>query len=126
VSRKLHRVSGPGLALSGDASGSIDAIAGEGLGLSFRQALALARALKGGNISGYERSHRALARKPSFMASVMLGLAKHQRLRRRALVSLAHYPDIFSRLLAFHVGQSSFIDLCSLRLLDFGLGLLAG
>ncbi len=125
VSRKLKRVWRPGLALVGDASGSVDAITGEGMCLSFRQALALARAFKTGHISTYQAAHRALTRRASFMASVMLNLENHRRFRRRALVSLAQHPDMFARLLAIHVGQSSFLDLCSVRLLDFGYAFLA-
>jgi flavin-dependent dehydrogenase len=105
VSRKLSRVCRPGLALIGDASGSVDAITGEGIGLSFRQAVALARAFKGGNLSSYERAHQALSRRPRFMGALLLRLGKHERLRRRILAYLARHPDIFARLLAIHVGE---------------------
>jgi flavin-dependent dehydrogenase len=125
LSRKLQRVWRPGLALVGDASGSVDAITGEGMCLSFRQAVALARAFKAGDLSSYQAAHRALTRRASFLASVMLSVEKHQRFRRRALASLAQHPDMFARLLAIHVGESSFLDLCSLRLLDFGFTFLA-
>ena len=125
VSRELERVCRKGLALVGDASGSVDAITGEGLCLAFRQAVALGRAFKAGNLSSYERMHHALTRRASLMASLMLSLEKRQNFRRRALGSLERHPDIFARLLAIHVGQSSFLDLCSLRLLDLGLAFFA-
>ena len=79
----------------GDASGSVDAIAGEGLGLSFRQALALARAFKAGDLSRYQAAHRKLARGPSLMASLLLRLETHGAFQARALASLAKNPDVF-------------------------------
>jgi menaquinone-9 beta-reductase len=124
LSRQLEHVCRRGLALVGDASGSVDAITGEGMCLAFRQAVVLAQAFKDGDLFGYERMHHALSRRPSLMASLMLSLEKHQSFRRRALGSLAKHPDIFARLLAIHVGQSSFLDLCSLRLLDVGFAFL--
>lgn len=125
LSREFERVCRKGLALVGDASGSVDAITGEGMCLAFRQAVALAQAFKAGNISSYERMHHALARRASLMASLMLSLEKHQNFRRRALGSLAKHPDLFARLLAIHIGQSSFLELCSLHLLDLGFAFLA-
>ena len=54
ASRRLPRVYRGNLALIGDASGSVDAITGEGLCLSFRQALALADSLAAGDLSRYQ------------------------------------------------------------------------
>jgi flavin-dependent dehydrogenase len=125
ASRALRRVWRGRLALIGDASGSVDALAGEGLGLSFRQALALGRALKAGDLSQYQAAHRKLARRPSFMASLMLRLEKHGAFRARVLASFAKNPGVFASLLAIHVGEGSFLDLCSPQLLDFGLAFLA-
>jgi menaquinone-9 beta-reductase len=105
VSRKLSRVCGPGLALIGDASGSVDAITGEGIGLSFRQAVALARAFNAGKLSSYERAHRVLSRRPRFIGALLLRLGRHERLRGRVLAYLERHPDIFARLLAMHVGE---------------------
>lgn len=125
VSRELERVCRNGLALVGDASGSVDAITGEGMCLAFRQAVALAQAFKAGNVSSYQQLHHALTRRARLMASLMLSLENHQNFRRRVLGSLAKHPDVFARLLAIHVGQSSFIDLCSVRLLNLGFAFIA-
>jgi flavin-dependent dehydrogenase len=103
----------------------VDAIAGEGLGLSFRQALALARALKTGDLSRYQAAHRKLARRPALMAWLMLKLEKHGAFQTRVLASLAKNPDVFASLLAIHAGEGSFLDLCSPRLLNLGLAFLA-
>jgi menaquinone-9 beta-reductase len=100
VSRTLRRVSRDALALVG----SVDAITGEGMRLSFRQAIALAKAYKAGDLTRYERAHRDLSRRPTTMATLMLLAAKHGNLRRRAFASLARHPNLFTRLLAIHVG----------------------
>jgi menaquinone-9 beta-reductase len=100
---KLSGVYRGNIALVGDASGSVDAITGEGLGLSFRQAIALADALEAGALAKYQAAHRRLARRPQFMARLLLLLDRCAPLRRRALHSLANDPVLFTRLLTAHV-----------------------
>ena len=104
---RLARVTCGNLALIGDASGSVDAITGEGLSLSFHQAAALAHALERENLALYERSHRRLAGRPAFMARMMLALDASPFLRRRVLCAFSHDPKIFARLLAAHIGETS-------------------
>jgi menaquinone-9 beta-reductase len=104
VTRRLKRVYQGSTVLIGDASGSVDAITGEGMGLAFRQALALAEALLAGNLDQYQAAHRRLARRPALMAQLMLTLDRFPRLRPRVLQGLAFQPAIFERLLAVHVG----------------------
>jgi menaquinone-9 beta-reductase len=104
---QLSRVYRDNVALLGDASGSVDAITGEGLCLSFRQALALADALSTGNLRQYQHAHRRLARRPFAMGKLLLLLGKTPAIRRRVLRSLAAHPDLFARLLAVHVGSTS-------------------
>src|ERR1017187_5940217 len=60
ASRRLARVWRGNVALVGDASGSVDAITGEGLGLLFQQAMALADALAAGDLNRYQAAHRRL------------------------------------------------------------------
>ncbi|MBV9082980.1 MAG: FAD-dependent monooxygenase, partial [Acidobacteriaceae bacterium] len=119
VSRSLARVCRNDLALVGDASGSIDAVTGEGICLSFRQSLALAAALRSGNLKDYEAEHHSLSKRPRIMARLMLTLDDHVSLQRRALAGLAEQRDIFASLLAIHVGAASFADLISSRLFGF-------
>lgn len=119
VSRKLHRVYWDGVALVGDASGSVDAITGEGLCLSFKQALALADALQSGNLRNYQAAHAALCRRPRFMGMLMLSMDRHPRFQRRVLAGLATCPSVFSSLLAAHVGEGSAGDFFSWHTLDF-------
>jgi len=105
ATRRLWVVTQGAVALVGDASGSVDAITGEGLGLAFRQGLALADALVAGNLDLYERAHRKLAHRPTFMADLLLLLDGRPELQYRALHYLARHPQVFRFLLALHVGQ---------------------
>ncbi len=110
ASRRLRRVTRGNVALIGDASGSVDAISGEGLCLGFHQALALADAMERRNLSLYESAHRRLAVRPRFMADFMLSMDRSQWLRRRALPALAAHPELFGGLLAMHVGTARTTD----------------
>jgi flavin-dependent dehydrogenase len=105
ANRKLWVVSQGSVALIGDASGSVDAITGEGLGLAFRQALALAGALQAGNLDVYETAHRRLIRRPMLMARLLLLPDGSPELQARVLSWLGRRPLAFRVLLAFHVGE---------------------
>jgi menaquinone-9 beta-reductase len=107
ANRTLRRVLRGNVALVGDASGTVDAITGEGLGLSFHQALLLAQCLKSGSLAHYQAAHRRLARRPRFMARLMLQLDGRPRLQQRTLHIFRSHTDIFRRLLALHVGSRS-------------------
>jgi flavin-dependent dehydrogenase len=103
-SRKLQAVYRGRVALVGDASGSVDAITGEGLCLAFRQAAALAEAIERGDLAMYRRTHRRLAQRPERMARLLAGLGDHASIRRAAMSVMAAHPAIFAKMLAFHVG----------------------
>jgi flavin-dependent dehydrogenase len=124
ISRSLKRVYKDGLALLGDASGSVDAVTGEGMCLAFKQADALARALRAGDLGQYETRHREIGSKPRMMASLMLTMELHGELRRRALAGLAKRPQLFEALLKFHVGETTLAGLFSRHLLGFGVDFL--
>jgi flavin-dependent dehydrogenase len=111
LTRKLKRVYRGNVALVGDASGTVDAIAGEGLGLAFSQAIVLADCLRSGTLNRYEREHRRLAWRPSFMARLMLLMDGRPWLQRRNLKIFRKRPELFRRLLALHVGEISPRDL---------------
>jgi flavin-dependent dehydrogenase len=123
ASRTLKRAWRRNVALIGDASGTVDAITGQGLGLAFHQALAIAACLKRGSLAGYETAHRDLASRPLFMARLMLMLDGRPRFQRRTLQVLRRRPEIFRGLLAFHVGAHSPLDL-AVHGLTLGWGLL--
>ena len=107
MTRKLPHVYRGRVALIGDASGSVDAITGEGLSLGFRQAIALADALEANDLSQYQAAHRRLARRPSLMGRLMLLLSGHASLRERTLQAFMSDPRIFAQLLAVHIGARS-------------------
>jgi menaquinone-9 beta-reductase len=107
----LKAVARGNIALVGDASGTVDAITGEGLRLSFRQAAALADAVQLGDLASYRRAHRHLARRPMWMGCLMLQLGKHTWLRERAMRTMQRTPELFERLLATHVGEGTPKDL---------------
>ena len=120
---KLKRVSRGNVALIGDASGTVDAITGEGLCLAFSQAMVLADCLRTGDLARYEHEHRRLALRPFLMARLMLTLDGRPRLQRRTLQAFQKRPDVFRRLLELHVGVLSPLHL-ALDGLTLGWGLL--
>jgi flavin-dependent dehydrogenase len=107
ANRKLKRVWRGNVALIGDASGSVDAITGEGLGLAFSQAAVLAECFKSGDLAHYQTAHRRLALRPSLMARLMLTLDGRPGFQRRTLKVFRNHPEVFRRLLALHVGSLS-------------------
>ena len=123
ANRRLRRIWRGNVALAGDASGTVDAITGQGLGLSFRQAVVLANSLCSGNLAAYQSAHRELALRPRLMARLMLTLDGRPRFQHRTLQVLRSRPEIFRRLLALHVGKLSPIHL-AVDGLTLGWGLL--
>ena len=103
ANRSLPRVYRGNVALIGDASGSVDAITGEGLCLSFHQAIALAESLASGDLARYQAAHRRLARRPTLMSRLMLTMDRRTQLRRSAFRAMAFEPRIFQTLLSFHL-----------------------
>jgi flavin-dependent dehydrogenase len=102
--RKLARVWRGNVALIGDASGTVDAITGEGLGLAFSQAVVLAACLESGDLSRYQTAHRKLALRPLCMARLMLTLDNRPWLQHRTLQVFQKRPEVFRRFLELHVG----------------------
>ena len=107
TTRKLRRVTAGNVALVGDASGSADAITGEGIGLSFRQALLLAEAVAADNLAIYEAGHPKIQRMPHLMSRVLLQIDAWPRLRAGVMALLSTQPQLFAHLLAIHLGEIS-------------------
>ncbi len=110
VTRRLRRVYRGRTVLVGDASGGVDAITGEGLCLTFRQAALLGDCLASGNLARYQKGHRALIRRPALMAHMMLFMARHRHLRQRTMQVFQSSPRSFAGMLAMHVGEGSARD----------------
>jgi flavin-dependent dehydrogenase len=120
VSNRLARVAADGVALIGDASGSVDAITGEGLALSFRQALSLGDALAAADLSLYQAAHRDIMALPHFMRRAMLLMDKSAVIRRRTLQAFDARPSLFARMLAVHVGELPLASFFAHDLAGFG------
>jgi menaquinone-9 beta-reductase len=110
TTRKLRRVTAGNIALVGDASGSADAVTGEGIGLSFRHALLLAEAIAVDNLDIYQVGHPVIQRMPHLMSRVMLRMDAWPRMRERVMTLLSGQPQLFAHLLALHLGERSLGD----------------
>ena len=106
MGRRLRRVTSGNIALIGDASGSVDAITGEGLALCFRQALELAQALRADDLTLYQRAHTRLHRLPHFMSRTMLLMDRSPTFMTRVLTTLHRKPGLFTHLLEVHIGHA--------------------
>jgi len=102
---QLPRVVAGDVALIGEASGSVDAITGEGLSLVFRQALALGEAFRLGDLEHYQRQHCRIQWRSRWMARLLLSLSEYPRWRGRVFHALAAETGTFENLLNMHVGH---------------------
>jgi flavin-dependent dehydrogenase len=122
--RRLRRVFRDRIAVVGEASGSVDAITGEGLSMAFQQAIALAEAMRAGDLAGYQAAHRKIARLPSAMSSLMLTMDGNYRFRNRVFRAFSAEPSFFSKLLAVHTGAISPLSFGAARAVSLGWHLL--
>jgi len=113
ITHRMRRVYRGRTVLVGDASGGVDAITGEGLCQSFRQAAVLGQCLATGDLAHYQEVHRTLTRRPALMAHLMLFLAKHERVRDRTMQVFESNSRSFAGMLAMHVGAGSLRDYVS-------------
>ena len=105
TTRQLKRVVKGNVALVGDASGSVDAVTGEGLATGFRQAALLSHSLETGSLDLYAEQHAGTLRVPRRIARALLMLDKYPSVRNLALRTLAASPELFRGLLRVHVGD---------------------
>jgi flavin-dependent dehydrogenase len=122
--RRLRNVYRGHTALIGEASGSVDAITGEGLSMSFQQAVALADAMKLGDFATYQAAHRRIARLPWTMSKLMLTMDQHRSFRNRVFRAFDAEPSFFSKLLAIHTGAISPVSFGAARAVSLGWHLL--
>ena len=95
------------VALVGDASFTVDGIAGIGLSLSFKQAIFLAEALALDDLSRYEVAHRNLTKAPWRMTQLLLLMDQSEVVRRKVLRLFARKPSVFSKLMSGHLAQEA-------------------
>ncbi|WP_051979632.1 NAD(P)/FAD-dependent oxidoreductase [Edaphobacter aggregans] len=118
LTRSLRQVTRGNIALVGDASGSVDAITGDGLALCFQQALALVQSISVDDLSSYQQAHARISRRPRLMSHLLLLMDRYPALCARVLRAFSRRPSLFPDLLSLHSGEEP------LRLLGSG-GLLA-
>lgn len=124
TTRRLKRVTRGNVALVGDASGSADAITGEGLAMAFRQASSVADAIAVGNLSLYERQHPSILQLPQTMARLMFFMDRWPWLRRKVLRTFAEDPAVFQTMLDVHIGERPLSSFLVRQGPGFGLRLL--
>ncbi len=100
--RVLPSIARGRVALVGDASGTVDAVTGHGLSLSFQQAIHLAEAMKRDDLAYYQRAHKKIAAAPVTLTRLMLLMDRSDWIRRKTIRLLEKSPGLFSRLLAIH------------------------
>lgn len=103
------------VALIGDASGTVDAVTGHGLSLSFQQAIPLAEAMKRQDMAHYERAHKKIAAVPISMTRLMLLMGGSDWIRSRTIRLFQKTPGLFQKLLAIH---SEMMPLSSVGVVD--------
>jgi flavin-dependent dehydrogenase len=134
--QRVRGVTTDGALLVGDAAGYVDAITGEGVGAALRQGLAagdtIADAIAAAGrrtreplpvaaLAPYARAHDAIVRDGDRLTELVLTLARHPWLARRAIASLARRPAVLQHLLRVHAGA----PLSSVPLRDWAM-LVAG
>lgn len=124
ASRRLRGVWSGHMALVGDASGSVDAITGEGICIALQQAEAVAQAIGAGDLRIYGRKHAAIMRRPTLMAGLLSVLSSHKSLRSKIMSGLSRDPQLFERMLSFHVGVAKLRNLGLAASLKLGTSLL--
>lgn len=121
----FDRVTHGNVALIGDASGTADAITGEGLAMGFRQALLLRDSIAKGGLEDYQAEHAGILRLPQQMARVMLLMDRHPLLRRRVLAAFSGRPDLFSAMLRVHLKEERLPSVVFRHGVEFGRLLLS-
>ena len=118
--RILPAVARGRVALVGDASGTVDAVTGHGLSLSFQQAIALAESMKQGDLNRYQCAHKEIGAIGVTMTRLMLLMDGSDWIRRRTIRMFEQSPALFAKMLAIHT-QS--VPLSSVSVADIaGLG----
>ena len=108
------------VALVGDASGTVDGIAGQGLSLAFQQAIHLADALAQENLSVYAVAHAGISRTPVRITRLLLVMNACSALRRKVLRLFAAKPALFAKMISIHTSASSRDALSAAEVMNLG------
>lgn len=112
------------VALVGDASCTVDGIAGHGMSLAFQQASLLADALAHEDLARYESAHWRASIMPARMTRLLLLMDRSTWLRKKALRLFASEPDLFSKMIGMHTRGWTTDSLRSRDLFDLGWNVL--
>ena len=108
--RSLREVIRGNVAVLGDASGSVDAVTGEGLLNALQQAHALAEAIAAGKPESYAEAHRQISKGPQRMARLLLLLDRLPWLERAFVATMARRPESFAALLRVHLAEQTWLS----------------
>jgi 2-polyprenyl-6-methoxyphenol hydroxylase-like FAD-dependent oxidoreductase len=108
------------VALVGDASCTIDGIAGQGLSLAFQEAIHLADAFARNDLGYYKSAHRRVTRTAILTTILLLVMDRSNWIRRKALRLFARDPGLFSRMISIHTGEASVDVLGMEEILNLG------
>jgi menaquinone-9 beta-reductase len=117
--RILPAVTSGRVALIGDASGTVDAVTGHGLSLSFEQAISLAESLDQCDLASYESAHKKIASLAITMTRLMMLMGESDWIRRRTLRLFQLTPSLFARMLAIHTGTVPLSSISMAEIADF-------
>ncbi|HWF14276.1 MAG TPA: NAD(P)/FAD-dependent oxidoreductase, partial [Candidatus Acidoferrales bacterium] len=117
--RILPKVTNGRVALIGDASGTVDAVTGHGLSLSFQQAITLAESIEQRDLAFYESSHKKIASIGITMTRLMTLMSENDWIRRRILRLFQISPSLFARMLTIHTGTVPLSSVAMAEIADF-------
>jgi flavin-dependent dehydrogenase len=112
------------VALVGDASCTVDGIAGHGMSLAFQQAGHLADALARKSLAHYESAHQRVSIMPARMTRLLLLMDRNIWLRKKVLRLFASKPEIFSKMIGMHTSGWTPEAFRTRELLDLGWNVL--
>jgi flavin-dependent dehydrogenase len=115
-----RRVVRANVALVGDASFTVDGIAGLGLSLAFEQAILAAEAIARGDLTHYEAAHREISAAPWRMTRLLLLMDQSAWVRRKALRLFSRKPALFSKMMSAHMSQTMNESLHATEMLGLG------
>jgi 2-polyprenyl-6-methoxyphenol hydroxylase-like FAD-dependent oxidoreductase len=112
------RVAAGHVALVGDASCSVDGIAGHGLSIGLQEALALAEALSRGDLRYYRLAHRKIVSLPLRMTRLLLLMDASAWIRKKALRLFENQPQLFANVISAHTSKPREQSFDAKRLFD--------
>ena len=75
--------------------------------------MALADALAASDLQRYQKAHRRLFRRPRLVGNLLLLLDRWSGLRARSMRALQAAPQLFERVLGYHVGEKRPLQLAA-------------